>query len=82
MVLKPWSQRDRSVFEIQKDLQNNFLGQIAGLNTFAFVMPSLPGAGGGLPVEFILNTTSDYSTLESVADELVGRAMQSGLLCS
>ncbi|WP_281646334.1 MexW/MexI family multidrug efflux RND transporter permease subunit [Parendozoicomonas sp. Alg238-R29] len=79
MVLKPWSERGRSVFEVQKDLQNNDLSQITGISTFSFIMPSLPGAGGGLPVEFILNTTSDYSTLVDVANQLVGKAMQSGM---
>ena len=79
MVLKPWSQRDRSVFQVQKELQGRYLPQVTGLNSFSFVMPSLPGAGGGLPVEFILNTTSDYGTLLNVADQVVGKAMQSGM---
>ncbi len=79
MLLKPWSERERSVFAIQKELQNRYLSQVTGINTFSFVMPSLPGSGGGMPVEFIINTTSDYETLSTVADALVGRAMASGL---
>ncbi len=79
MVLKPWSERERSVFEVQKELQNQYLSKITGLQTFSLVFPSLPGSGGGLPVQFILNTTSDYRTLATLADKLVAKAQQSGL---
>ncbi|CAM3644034.1 MexW/MexI family multidrug efflux RND transporter permease subunit [Parendozoicomonas haliclonae] len=79
MGLKPWNERERSVFAVQKELQDYHLSQITGINTFSFVMPTLPGSGGGLPVQFILNTTSDYETLSQVAGQLVGKAMQSGM---
>ncbi|MCL6269855.1 MexW/MexI family multidrug efflux RND transporter permease subunit [Sansalvadorimonas sp. 2012CJ34-2] len=79
MVLKPWNQRERSVFEIQKELQGNYLSRVTGIQTFSFIFPSLPGSGGGLPVQFILNTTSDYRTLANVANQIVGKANQSGL---
>ncbi len=79
MVLQPWSQRDRSAFQVQTELQNKYLPQVAGMKTFSFIIPSLPGSGGGMPVEFVLNTTSDYKTLSMIASELVERAMKSGM---
>ncbi|WP_211828427.1 MexW/MexI family multidrug efflux RND transporter permease subunit [Kistimonas asteriae] len=79
MLLKPWGERERNQFDIQKELQNNHLSQVSGLEVFSFNMPSLPGAGGGLPVQLVINTTSDYETLFRVSEGLTKVARESGL---
>ncbi|MDE1462159.1 MexW/MexI family multidrug efflux RND transporter permease subunit [Spartinivicinus poritis] len=78
MLLKPWDQRERSQQQIQPLVQQK-LDQIAGLQIFSFNLPPLPGAGDGLPIQFILNSTADYQTIHQVSEKLVAAAMQSGL---
>ena len=79
MALKPWNQRERSQQEIQKDMQQQLDSQVSGLEIFSFNAPPLPGAGGGMPVQLLINTTADYQTLYQVADQLQAAAIQSGL---
>ncbi|MEC9083651.1 MAG: efflux RND transporter permease subunit, partial [Pseudomonadota bacterium] len=43
-----------------------------------FPRPSLPGSGGGLPFQFVITTGGSYEQLDQVADEMLGKAMQSG----
>ena len=75
--MAPWSQRDISQFEVQPMLQQE-LQKVTGLQTAVFPMPSLPGSGGGLPFQFVITTGEDYEQLDSVANEMLGKAMQSG----
>jgi multidrug efflux pump len=78
LVLAPWDQRDRSTQQVlEQDLQPR-IEQIPGLNIFALVPPSLPGGGGGPPVEFVIRSTEPAENLQAVAQEVVGRAMESG----
>jgi multidrug efflux pump len=71
------SERSRSQMGIQPELQNK-LSRIAGFQTVVFPRPSLPGAGGGLPVQFVITTDADYRQLDELADQMIGRAMNSG----
>ena len=75
--LKPWEEREVSQFEVEPQLQMA-MSEITGLNTAVFAFPAVPGAGEGLPVQFVINTGRSYEELNEVADELLGRAMQSG----
>lgn len=78
MVLTPWSQRERSQMDLQPQLQGELSG-IAGMNVFAINPPSLPGTPMGMPVNFVVTTTSDYNTLFEVTEQLKEKAMASGL---
>ncbi|CAG7855983.1 partial Efflux pump membrane transporter BepE, partial [biofilm metagenome] len=71
------TERDRSQMEIQPELQAK-ASQIAGFNTAIFPRPSLPGSGGGLPLQFVIVTDADYDQLEQVANDLINAAMKSG----
>jgi multidrug efflux pump len=75
--MPPPAKRTRSQMQIQPELQAK-LAQVAGFQIGVFPRPSLPGAGGGLPVQFVITTDADYRQLDEVADRLIGRAMQSG----
>ncbi len=75
--LKPLAERERSQTEIQQELQPK-LNALTGVQANAFPRPSLPGAGRGLPVQFVVLTPGDYAALDSAVDELLGKAMQSG----
>ncbi|MGB7934547.1 MAG: efflux RND transporter permease subunit [Gammaproteobacteria bacterium] len=71
------SQRPRSQMEVQPELQQK-LGAIAGFDTVVFPFPSLPGSGGGLPLQFVITSDADFGRLDQVADELIGAGMASG----
>jgi len=76
--LKPWSQRTRGAGELLTEIQGK-VGAIAGMKTSAFQRPSLPGSVGGLPVQFVVGSTETPLRVAEVANELLQRAMQSGL---
>ncbi|MHB1664816.1 MAG: efflux RND transporter permease subunit [bacterium] len=76
-LLKPWSQRKKTQMQLTPELQGK-LDTVTGLKLVAFPLPSLPGSQG-LPVEFIITSTANYSELRSVSDSLEERAMKSGL---
>ena len=69
--------RERSQMQIQPEVQQK-LGQVAGLQTAVFPRPSLPGSGGGLPVQFVITSDASYQRLDEVAGQLIGTAMGSG----
>lgn len=77
LILKPWDQRDKSAEAIKNQLSVT-TGRIAGLQSYVFLPPSLPGSGGGAPVQFVLSTTNSYRDLAEVAETLVQRAQKSG----
>jgi len=70
--------RKRSQMEIQPELQAK-ANQVAGFQTAIIPRPSLPGSGGGLPLQFVIISDADYSKLDQVAEQLLNTAMQSGL---
>ena len=71
------SQRERSQMQVQPELQGKLAG-VAGFQTAVIPRPSLPGAGRGLPLQFVIVTDAAYEQLDEMANQLVGRAMQSG----
>lgn len=76
-LLKPWSQRKKTQMQLTPMLQQK-LNAVTGLKLVAFPLPSLPGSQG-LPVEFVITSTSNYSELMGVYDSLEEKAMKSGL---
>jgi multidrug efflux pump len=77
LKMKPSAERDITQFEVQPNMTAE-LSKVTGLQTAVFASPALPGSGGGLPFQFVVTTGGSYEQLNSVADELVGAAMQSG----
>ncbi|MGR9101476.1 MAG: efflux RND transporter permease subunit, partial [Gammaproteobacteria bacterium] len=69
--------RERSQMEIQPELQKK-VNRIAGFQTAVIPRPSLPGSGGGLPLQFVIVTDAGYAELDRVADQLLDKALQSG----
>ena len=67
-TLKPWSQRDQSQTEVANDVTEK-IKNIPQMAITAFQMPSLPGAGSGLPVQFVITTPNNFKSLFQVAAE-------------
>jgi multidrug efflux pump len=75
--LTPWSERTRSQSAIQQDVQNR-INAVAGVQAFVFAPPTLPGTGGGLPVQYIIRSTGDADQVYEVAEEIKNKAQASG----
>jgi len=71
------SERERTQMEIKPELQQK-VASITGLRTAVVQRPGLPGAGGGLPVQFVVISDVGYDQLSERSGELIGKAMQSG----
>ncbi|WP_416305278.1 efflux RND transporter permease subunit [Neptunicella sp. SCSIO 80796] len=76
MVVKPWDQRERSVFEILPEVQQKLAG-ISGVRIFPITPPALPG-GGSFPFEFVLTSQADPEQIYEISQVLVNKAMESG----
>ncbi len=77
MMLKPWSQRKRSVFEILPEVAGKF-AQIPGFQSFAALPPALPG-GSNFPVEFVIASTADSEQMLKLAEKIQAKATASGI---
>ena len=73
---KPWSERKRSVFEIEADL-NAKLAKIPGVSAPVFLPPALPSPGF-FPVEFVIASTASHEELAALAEKIVAEAAASG----
>jgi multidrug efflux pump len=76
-AFKDWAERDRSQAEIQQDIQGR-LAHVAGAQALVFAPPSLPGAGGGLPISLVIQSTGDPSQVFEVAEQVKQEAQASG----
>jgi multidrug efflux pump len=77
MVLKPWDERKRTVFQVLPDVQRK-LHAIPGIRVLPVTPPALPG-GGQFPVEFILASTAEPDQILDFARKIQLKAIQSGL---
>jgi multidrug efflux pump len=76
-VLKPWDERTRTANTLQTILQNEASRDDAGQQVAAFQLPPLPGSQG-LPMQFVIKTTDDFSRLYPVSQALLQAALRSG----
>ncbi len=77
LVLKPWGERKRTVFQITPEVQRKVSG-IPGVRTFAATPSALPG-GGQFPVEFVIGSTAEPEVILKYAEELQRKAAASGM---
>ena len=78
MLLKPWDQRERDQKQVSVTLQP-LLGQLTGVQAFAFSPPALPGSTGGTPLQFVITSTNSFEEIAEVLQDVQRRAFQSGL---
>ncbi|MGS0730562.1 efflux RND transporter permease subunit, partial [Shewanella sp. 0m-11] len=77
--LVPWSDRKLSQKEISANV-NKEAKKIPGITATAYQMPSLPGASGGLPIQFVITSPASFETLYSIGNKLLEKAKKSPLL--
>ncbi|MDY6980808.1 MAG: efflux RND transporter permease subunit [Pseudomonadota bacterium] len=73
----PQDQRERSQMEIKPQL-DGALSNVAGYQIGVFPRPSIPGASRGLPVQFVITSDRGYEEMVNVANQIIGKGMQSG----
>jgi multidrug efflux pump len=78
LLLKPWDQRARNQKQVLAALGPKFL-EVPTAQVQAFSPPALPGSTGGAPMQFVIRTTGDYTTLADVALKVQQAARESGL---
>ncbi|MHB8980517.1 MAG: efflux RND transporter permease subunit [Acidithiobacillus ferrooxidans] len=78
MRLKNWDKRSVTAMQLAPQVQQQMNG-ITGLQVASFQRPSLPGSAGGLPVQFVLQSSGGYDKLDQVANDVINRAQKSGL---
>ena len=77
MVVKPWDERQRTIFQILPEVQQKLRG-IPAIQISPVLRPPLPG-GGRFPVEFILASTAEEYQILQFAQQIRLKAIQSGL---
>jgi multidrug efflux pump len=77
MVTKPWSQRTKTAQQLLVQ-STGPLSKIAGVRVIPLTPPALPG-GGSFPVEFVITSSAEPQQLMQFANQLVGKAFQSGM---
>jgi multidrug efflux pump len=78
MVAKPWSQRKKTTQQLLLEASAK-LSKIPGIRVIPLTPPPLPG-GGNYPVDFVIQSASaDPQELADFANQLVQKAMASGL---
>ncbi len=76
MILKPWSERTRTVAQIEPEAWGR-MSKIAGVRVIVVSPPPLPG-GSDFPVEFVISSTAEPREIVKFAQDLVGSAFKSG----
>src|SRR5579872_6098803 len=77
MVTKPWSQRKKTAQQLLME-SSGPLSKIAGVRVIPLTPPPLPG-GGNFPVDFVINSAAEPQQVSEFANQLVGKAMASGM---
>jgi multidrug efflux pump len=78
VILKEWDERERGADAIQAELNTKGAG-ITGVYAAAFQAPALPASSGGLPVQMVIRSSDDFTTLYEALEKVKGAAWQSGL---
>jgi multidrug efflux pump len=76
MIVKPWDERSRSIFQIHQELFGKQM-MLTGVQAPVFLPPALPSSGI-FPVEFVIASTGSHEELVRAADQLVVEAIKSG----
>lgn len=75
MLVKPWKDRQRSIFPIQEELAHRLL-HVTGIRAPAFLPPALPNPGT-FPVELVIASTAEHKEIVRFAELIVQEALKS-----
>lgn len=78
MKLKDWGERANTPAAQTKQVIQNAVGASPGVQAFVFSRPSLPGTGGGLPVQYVIRSLGSPEQVYEVAEAIRKKALTSG----
>src|SRR5215213_999145 len=78
VILQPWGERARSAQQIKPVMQQK-VGAVEGMNAFVFSLPPLPASIGGLPVQMVVDSTGDFTSIYEAMEKIKDAARKSGL---
>ncbi|MHA6611715.1 multidrug efflux RND transporter permease subunit [Photobacterium damselae] len=73
--LVPWSERKASQAQIAKRV-TDLVKDVPQMAVTAFQMPPLPGAGSGLPMQFVITTPNNFESLFQVASTFLTKVKE------
>ena len=76
--MKDWADREQSQQELQPQL-NGAVQDVAGLQVSVIEPPTLPGGGGGPPVQFVIASIDEPRAIYEEAERILAAANESGL---
>ncbi len=74
----PWSERTASQKEVTERV-GKLIQDIPGMAVTAFQMPELPGAGSGLPIQFVITSPASFENLFAIASDILTKVQKSPL---
>ena len=77
MVTKPFKDRKRGIQELVMEASAKS-ASIPGIRVIQLVPPSLPGNGGGFPVDLVLVSNEEPARIAEFANQLMAKAFTSG----
>ena len=77
MVLKPWGERKRTVFQITPQIQA-MVNTVPGIRLLMVTPPALPG-GGQFPIEFVISATAEPDQILQFAQQIQRIATTNGM---
>jgi multidrug efflux pump len=77
IIVKDYDKRTRKAPAILNELQMKS-NKIAGANIVWINPPSLPSAGGGYPVQFVITSTAPFGELYDVSEAMLAKAKATG----
>jgi multidrug efflux pump len=78
LVLKPWSERKRTAFQIVPEVQA-MVNDIPGIRMFMVTPPPLPTGGENFPVNLILSSTAEPEQILDFAQQLQQKCATNGM---
>lgn len=78
VILEDWEQRDPSQMQLQQQIQMT-AAQVAGLEAVVIAPPTLPGAGEGPPLQFVISSIDEPRVVYETSQTILKKARESGL---
>ncbi|GHA61090.1 multidrug efflux RND transporter permease subunit [Photobacterium aphoticum] len=74
----PWSERTASQAEVVKRV-TGLVKDVPEMAVTAFQMPELPGAGSGLPIQFVITTPNSFESLFQISSDILAKVKNNGM---
>ncbi|MGF1686891.1 multidrug efflux RND transporter permease subunit [Photobacterium japonica] len=74
----PWSEREASQADVVKRV-TELVKDVPEMAVTAFQMPELPGAGSGLPIQFVITTPNSFESLFQISSDILAKVKNNAM---